>query len=560
MMMRLMAILLLGLFAVQASAAGLFARVDRTQLSIDETLELTLETQGGAAFGKPDLEPLEQLFEIFDTRQVNRLSSSNGEAMASTRWLITLRPRQTGYVVIPPLQVADWRSEPITVLVQESLKDTESDQLAPIFIDASVDQESVYVQAQVILTLRIYHSVSLYDDSTLSPLQMPEALVERLGEPRMYEKTINGIRHGVIEVRYALFPQKSGELTIPAQLFSATTVTNGSNSVFGSHGGRSTQVRSPSIPLTVKAKPVDYPAGAPWLPARSLTLVEAWSPEPQQAQVGESLTRSLLLKAEGLTSTQLPAIGSPQNAELRRYPDQPSLANEVSAAGLVGSREQREALIPTRSGPLQLPALEVVWWNTVEDRLERTTLEARTLDVADNPNLAPPATEPPPPPSGAAAGAVGIDGGAGRCLALAAEHSSAGAHDADRLRAVAACAPAACGAACVATRPYPTQPARRSAPRLPGQRFAGHPPGTGRLGAAAAGNAGGHGGAFRAAVRRAGWPEWRVVQRSRPTLAGRCAVAGDPDPTTGQQSESRSGTGRIAAALSTLMAVYRRPW
>ena len=97
------------------------------------------------------------------------------------------------------------------------------------------------MQAQVILTLRIYHSVSLYDDSTLSPLQMPEALVERLGEPRTYEKTINGVRHGVIEVRYALFPQKSGELTIPAQLFSATTVTNGSSSVFGSRGGRSTR-------------------------------------------------------------------------------------------------------------------------------------------------------------------------------------------------------------------------------------------------------------------------------------------------------------------------------
>ncbi|HAB86975.1 MAG TPA: protein BatD [Pseudomonas sp.] len=394
-MKRLMAFLLLCILAGQATAAGLFARVDRTQLSIDETLELSLESQGGAVFGKPDLEPLEELFEVFDTRQVNQLSSSNGEARAITRWLITLRPRQTGYVVIPPLQLGDWRSEPITLLVQESLKSSEGDQLAPIFIDSSVDQESVYVQAQVILTLRIYHSVSLYDDSTLSPLQMPEALVERLGEPRTYEKTINGIRHGVIEVRYALFPQKSGELTIPAQLFSATTVTNGSNSVFGSRGGRSTQVRSPSIPLTVKAKPADYPAGAPWLPARSLTLVEAWSPEPQQAQAGESLTRSLLLKAEGLTSTQLPAIGSTPSAELRRYPDQPSLANEVSSAGLVGSREQREALIPTRSGPLQLPALEVVWWNTVEDRLESTTLEARTLDVADNPNLAPPAAEPP---------------------------------------------------------------------------------------------------------------------------------------------------------------------
>lgn len=186
-MKRLMAFLLLCILAGQATAAGLFARVDRTQLSIDETLELSLESQGGAVFGKPDLEPLEELFEVFDTRQVNQLSSSNGEARAITRWLITLRPRQTGYVVIPPLQLGDWRSEPITLLVQESLKSSEGDQLAPIFIDSSVDQESVYVQAQVILTLRIYHSVSLYDDSTLSPLQMPEALVERLGEPRTYE-------------------------------------------------------------------------------------------------------------------------------------------------------------------------------------------------------------------------------------------------------------------------------------------------------------------------------------------------------------------------------------
>lgn len=394
-MTRLMILLLLSVLAAQAGASGLLARVDRTQLNIDETFELSLESQGNTVFGRPDLQPLEQLFEILDTRQVNQLSSSNGETRAITRWLITLRPRQTGYVIIPPLQLGDWRSEPITLLVQESRATDANDQLAPIFIDANLDQDSVYVQAQVTLTLRIYHSVSLYDDSSLSPLQMPDALVERLGEPRTYEKTINGIRHGVIEVRYALFPQKSGELVIPAQLFSATTVAAGNDSLFGPRPGRSTQVRSPSIPLHVKGKPADYPADTPWLPARSLTLVEAWSPEPDQAQAGQSLTRSLLLKAEGLTSTQLPAIGSPQSAELRRYPDQPSLANEVAPSGIVGSREQREALIPTRSGSLQLPALEVVWWNTVEDRLERTALAERRLQVADNPDLLQPPAEHP---------------------------------------------------------------------------------------------------------------------------------------------------------------------
>lgn len=384
-MTRLMTLVFLLLLGYQASAAELVARVDRTQLSLDETVELTLETGDSPAFGKPDLLPLNGLFKVFDSRQVNQLSGANGEARTTTRWLVTLQPLQIGYVVIPPLQLGDWRSEPITLHVSEP-GDEGSDTLAPIFIDSSLDQDSVYVQAQVVLTLRIYHSVSLYDDSTLSPLQMSDALVERLGEPRTYEKDINGIRHGVIEIRYALFPQKSGTLSIPAQLFSATTVAS-NGAFYGSRFGKSTQVKSPEIPLQVKPKPAEYPADAPWLPATDLTLVEAWSPQPQEAQLGEALTRSLMLKAEGLASTQLPPIESPPMAGLRRYPDQPSLNDEVTDEGVTGSREQREALVATGAGEYVLPSVELVWWNTDEDRLERSTLPERVLQVAENPEF-----------------------------------------------------------------------------------------------------------------------------------------------------------------------------
>ena len=396
-MMRWMTLVFLLLLGLQTNAATLLARVDRTELSLDETVELTLETADGTAFGKPDLQPLDGLFKVSGTRQSNQLAGANGEAKAITQWQVTLQPQQTGYVVIPPLQLGDARSEPITLHVTEPSAG-DSDLLAPIFIDASLDQEVAYVQAQVLLTLRIYHSVSLYDDSTLSPLQMSDALVERLGEPRTYEKDINGVRHGVIEIRYALFPQKSGELTIPAQLFGATTVAPATGDQYGSRFGRSTQVKSPTIPLTVKAKPAEYPADVPWLPARSLTLVEAWSPEPADAQLGEALTRSLLLKADGLTSSQLPPIGSTEVPGLRSYPDQPTLNNEITANGVSGSREQREALVATRTGDFQLPPVEVVWWNTLDDRLERSTLPGRNLLVADNPNLQQPAIDAPDVP------------------------------------------------------------------------------------------------------------------------------------------------------------------
>ncbi|WP_417791224.1 BatD family protein [Stutzerimonas xanthomarina] len=393
-MMRRITLVFLLLLGLQTNAATLLARVDRTTLSLDETVELTLETADGTAFGKPDLQPLDSLFKVSGTRQNNQLAGANGEAQAITQWQVTLQPLQTGYVVIPPLQLGDARSEPITLHVTEPSA-SDSDLLAPIFIDASLDQELAYVQAQVLLTLRIYHSVSLYDDSTLSPLQMNDALVERLGEPRTYEKDINGVRHGVIEIRYALFPQKSGELTIPAQVFSATAVAPSTGDQYGSRFGRATQVKSPTIPLVVKPKPADYPADAAWLPARSLTLVEAWSPEPADAQLGEALTRSVLLKADGLTSSQLPPITSPKVSGLRSYPDQPTLNNEVTANGVSGSREQREALVATRAGDFQLPPVEVVWWNTVDDRLERSTLPGRNLLVADNPDLQQPAIDTP---------------------------------------------------------------------------------------------------------------------------------------------------------------------
>ena len=384
-------LLALWLYTAQAQATGLVASVDRSRLNSGETVELTLESNDVTLFGKPDLTPLEPMFEVRGTRQVNQLTTINGDNRATTRWIITLLPRQNGSVVIPSLQLGDVQSQPITVQVVESETQENTHTLAPVFIEAGLDHNNVYVQAQAILTLRIYHSVSLYDDSSLTPLQIPDARIEQLGESRTYEKDINGLRHGVIEMRYAIYPQQSGQLIIPAQIFSATLVDAQPAQDVDSQvpkSGKLMRVSSAEIPLMVKAKPATYPPDVPWLPARNLSLSESWNPQPDNAQVGDSLTRSLTLKAEGLASSQLPPLPATDVNGLRRYPDQPVLGNQNSERGLIGSREDREALVPTRSGAIDLPAVEVVWWNTFEDHLEHSSLPARTLQVATNPSMA----------------------------------------------------------------------------------------------------------------------------------------------------------------------------
>ena len=391
-MSRLGALLISLLWSLALHAApALQASVDRTRLQAGETLELTLESQDITQFGKPDLRALEADFEVRGTRQLNSLHTFDGETRASTRWIITLLPRRSGSLRIPELQLGQSHSQAIELQVLQA-DASRQDSASQVFIEATLDSSEVYVQAQAVLTLRIYHSVALYDDSSLSPLQLENAKVEPLGDSRTYEKEINGVRHGVIETRYAVYAQQSGTLDIPPLTFTATAAASPDQAPQANgtaRAGHQVQVSSLPLRLAVRPIPAAWPAGVPWLPARSLTLEEHWNPDPgnQQVQIGDSLTRNITLRAEGLSSTQLPPLPATEITGLRRYPDQPLLRNEISDRGMTANREEREALVPTHSGTLALPALEVAWWNTREDHLEHSSLPARTLNVQDNPAL-----------------------------------------------------------------------------------------------------------------------------------------------------------------------------
>lgn len=363
-----------------AEAAGLTASVDRRSLTLGEIVELRLEADTTLLDGRPDLQALEAQFQILETRLLGR-DSAQGDGHHREHLLITLQPRLSGELLIPPLAIGDKRSQAIRLQVMPARPVQAPATLAAVFIDARLDQPSVYVQAQSLLTVRIFHSVALYDDSQLSPLEIEEVHVVPLGRPRTYEQQINGVRHGVIEVRYALFPQRSGMLQIPAQLFSATALDD-SGQVPGLRSGRPLQVRSPSLRLEVRPRPADYPPDQPWLAARSLQLEESWQGTEGEIRVGDSLTRTLRLRAEGLPAAQLPEILQDlPSTGLRRYPDQPRQREESASSGLIGVQEQASALVPTAAGEFSLPAIEVFWWDTAADRLVSSRLPGRTLQV-----------------------------------------------------------------------------------------------------------------------------------------------------------------------------------
>ena len=104
-------VLLLALWAGHAQAADLAASIDRSRVNSGETVELTIESNDVTQFGKPDLAPLDPLFDVRGTRQINQLTTLDGSNHATTRWIITLQPKTTGTVVIPPLQLGELKTQ-----------------------------------------------------------------------------------------------------------------------------------------------------------------------------------------------------------------------------------------------------------------------------------------------------------------------------------------------------------------------------------------------------------------------------------------------------------------
>jgi hypothetical protein len=76
-----------------------------------------------------------------------------------------------------------------------------------------------------------------------------------------------------------------------------------------------------------------------------------------------------------------PKAAGQSPADIKRYPDQPLLNEQKLASGLASVRQEKIALIPTRSGSYRLPPMEIPWWNTKTDRMEIARLPERILTV-----------------------------------------------------------------------------------------------------------------------------------------------------------------------------------
>ena len=386
--LRRTALTTLVVFMTPLSAYAAFtASVDRTTIASHESLELTLRTDESTN-ASPDLAALTQSFELLGTRQQQRTQIINNTSSYARDWIITLLPKEQGQLTIPAISLGDQQTQPITITVSDDNSDTTA--TGPLLMRAEVSSASVYVQQELVLNVQILFSIPLYDDNRLSTLDISDALVQQLGETRKIDTIIDGVRYQGFELKYAIHPQTAGQLTIPSLTFSGVAADPREpfiGSIFSS-SGRPVQARSPEIEVKVKSRPDNFPASEPWLPARQLTIAEQWSQPLNNLKVGDAITRTITVTANGLSAVQLPPILMPQPEGVNSYPDKSNTQDRDTLKGIQGQRTDSIAMIPTQPGKITLPAINYPWFDTDSGEVRMATIAAIDIDVAPAPQTA----------------------------------------------------------------------------------------------------------------------------------------------------------------------------
>lgn len=381
-MMLLLAWLAMPL-AAQTQSQPLSAFVDRNDITSNEILTLTIRVDNSLGNSRPSLTGLTRDFEQIGTVSTrSSYTNINGTVQSFVDYIVRLRPLSTGTLTIPSFRINNESTAPITISVGEADEPSVGGD-SEIFILSEVSKERIYVQEQLLYTIKLYYSISFDQGAQLTSPQVGNAVVQQLGSDETYSEIVDGIRYNVTERRFVIYPQGSGELTIPPVYFTATVGRRGGLTRFFNNrtSVREINLASETHQIEVLGKPASFPADATWLPAADITVEESWSGPFDNMAIGDSVTRNIRITASGLNSSLLPGITYEDMPGLKFYPDQPVREDSATNLGFTGTRTEGTAIVPSEAGDFVIPELVVPWWNTTTDTLERAVIPERTLSV-----------------------------------------------------------------------------------------------------------------------------------------------------------------------------------
>ena len=391
-MRRLLLIILLAAWQSLALAA-LTTELDPTHAQMGETLRLTLSQSNTPSNAQPDLTPLEQDFTIIGTAQQLFYTAINGVAQSSKQWTILLVAKRQGQLTIPSIQIGHERSAPRQVSIttrtnthQTRSPNTPNDENEAVKLKTTLSKPSAYINEQVIYTVKLYSDQPLLNAEYHAP-RIENGLLIPLSDGQRSEATLNGHRYAVDEQPYAIFPQKSGPLHITPPIFSGVVYDTIPQRILLKGTEASVDVKP--IPPTHKST---Y-----WLPAKKITLTDKYDTTDSTLAQGQAVVRTITIHAIGMPAELLPTLALANSGDFNVYPEKPTTKNTLDQNDLVGTRTLNVTYLFHKPGQVNVPPLDLEWFNTQTSHIEHATLPAHAFEVTAKAGTRGVARKPPHP-------------------------------------------------------------------------------------------------------------------------------------------------------------------
>ena len=354
--------------------AELQVSVDRTRVSLQDSINLTIESTEGDP-SDLDLSPITLFFDIAQRGLSTSVNIVNGNWSKTKTLQLLLIPKQIGEVIIPSFELKGETSKKIQIDIRAATTSNNNQQstASPAYVTLTTDVTDIKVQQQLIVTVKLVYKSNLFIDGQLADLAPSNSVLNKIDE-QTYQENANGIVWQVHERRYAVFPQKSGPLTIPPVRFQGTMQDGRQRSIF--RQGRPYSANSNALEISV-----DKPAytDAYWLPADNLTVTSTL--DRQQVAAGEPVTRIIHLRARGQIGEQLSKLPLATASGIQSYQDKAEVESTANSHGIDGSRVETMVIIPEQSGTVHIPDQYISWWDNRTQQRQQLTIPGHTLTV-----------------------------------------------------------------------------------------------------------------------------------------------------------------------------------
>jgi hypothetical protein len=365
------------------------ATVDKTEATLEDVINLTISIEG--ASGEPKL-PAMPDFDMASQGSSSKVQIINGQMSSSVEYNFMLTPKKEGVFTIGPATLeykgATLSSNTVKLTIQKTAAVEKNGE--EVFVTAEVDNASPFLNEQIVYSFKFCRRVRVANARLTEQPTLDGFISESLGKEKEYQKTINGQTYVVTEIKQALFPIKTGTLTIEPSTLRCDVVVRKQrgrggfsdpffdDSFFGFSQTAPKILRSAPITITVKPLPAE---GRPSDFSNLIgTFTATADVTKRTVEVGESTTLTLTLTGSGnLKSSQGIKL---ENLEgFKVYDDKPSFEPQLSGEDVGGRLIIKKALVPLKEGSLQIPPVAISYFNPQSGNYEVTRTESYIIQA-----------------------------------------------------------------------------------------------------------------------------------------------------------------------------------